>query len=99
MEEMADDPSEQYAEREEFEKQYYSLVAAARQLISNARKQASGNSIAEVQNANVNNLQRFRRIECLKQHFWSRFSHFVSPTTKQMAPIVRGTYRRNPCRH
>ncbi|XP_047019396.1 uncharacterized protein LOC124629845 isoform X6 [Helicoverpa zea] len=48
MEEMVDDPSEQYAEREEFEKQYYSLVAAARQLISNARKQASGNSIAEV---------------------------------------------------
>ncbi|XP_047019402.1 uncharacterized protein LOC124629845 isoform X11 [Helicoverpa zea] len=47
MEEMVDDPSEQYAEREEFEKQYYSLVAAARQLISNARKQASGNSIAE----------------------------------------------------
>nr|XP_049697616.1 uncharacterized protein LOC126054832 isoform X5 [Helicoverpa armigera] len=75
MEEIVDDPSEQYAEREEFEKQYYSLVAAARQLISNARKQASGNSIAEVQNANVNNLQRFRRIECLKQHFWSRFSH------------------------
>nr|XP_049693769.1 uncharacterized protein LOC126054057 isoform X4 [Helicoverpa armigera] len=29
----------------------------------------------KVQNANVNNLQRFRRIECLKQHFWSRFSH------------------------
>nr|XP_049699548.1 uncharacterized protein LOC126055245 isoform X2 [Helicoverpa armigera] len=29
----------------------------------------------QVQNANVNNLQRFRRIECLKQHFWSRFSH------------------------
>ncbi|XP_047019403.1 uncharacterized protein LOC124629845 isoform X12 [Helicoverpa zea] len=28
-----------------------------------------------VQNAHVNNLQRFRRIECLKQHFWSRFSH------------------------
>ncbi|XP_047027696.1 uncharacterized protein LOC124635786 isoform X1 [Helicoverpa zea] len=75
MEEMVDDLSEQYAEREEFEKQYYSLVAAARQLISNARKQASGNSIAEVQNDNVNNLQRFRRIECLKQHFWSRFSH------------------------
>nr|XP_049693532.1 uncharacterized protein LOC126054024 isoform X3 [Helicoverpa armigera] len=75
MEEMVDDPSEQYAEREEFEKQYYSLVAAARQLINNARKQASGNSIAEVQNANVNNLQRFRRIKCLKQHFWSRFSH------------------------
>ncbi|XP_047024460.1 uncharacterized protein LOC124633320 isoform X2 [Helicoverpa zea] len=47
MEEMVDDLSEQYAEREEFEKQYYSLVAAARQLISNARKQASGNSIAE----------------------------------------------------
>nr|XP_049693767.1 uncharacterized protein LOC126054057 isoform X2 [Helicoverpa armigera] len=30
---------------------------------------------SKVQNANVNNLQRFRRIECLKQHFWSRFSH------------------------
>ncbi|XP_047037078.1 uncharacterized protein LOC124642617 isoform X2 [Helicoverpa zea] len=28
----------------------------------------------KVQNDNVNNLQRFRRIECLKQHFWPRFS-------------------------
>nr|XP_049697614.1 uncharacterized protein LOC126054832 isoform X3 [Helicoverpa armigera] len=35
----------------------------------------SFNQIQMVQNANVNNLQRFRRIECLKQHFWSRFSH------------------------
>ncbi|KAF9808214.1 hypothetical protein SFRURICE_012073, partial [Spodoptera frugiperda] len=34
IEETVDDPSEQYAEREEFEKQYYTLVAAARQLIS-----------------------------------------------------------------
>ncbi|XP_035457156.2 uncharacterized protein LOC118280874 isoform X3 [Spodoptera frugiperda] len=75
IEETVDDPSEQYAEREEFEKQYYTLVAAARQLISSTRNQASGNSISEIQNANISDLQRFRRIECLKQHFWSRFSH------------------------
>ncbi|XP_026746171.1 uncharacterized protein LOC113507515 isoform X3 [Trichoplusia ni] len=41
LEEAVDDPSEQYTEREEFEKQYYSLVATARHLIGMARKHLS----------------------------------------------------------
>ncbi|XP_075990377.1 uncharacterized protein LOC142986031 [Anticarsia gemmatalis] len=65
LEEALDDPSEQFAEREAFEKQCYGLVASARQLISSARKHHLGDS----------DLQRFRRIEYLKQHFWVRFSH------------------------
>ncbi|XP_050556524.1 uncharacterized protein LOC126911755 isoform X1 [Spodoptera frugiperda] len=75
LETLADDPSEQYAEREEFEKQYYSLVATARQLISATRSKQAGDSSSEIQNENITNLQRFRRIEYLKQHFWHRFSH------------------------
>lgn len=47
LETLADDPSEQYAEREEFEKQYYSLVATARQLISATRSRQAGDSSSE----------------------------------------------------
>ncbi|XP_075990106.1 uncharacterized protein LOC142985743 [Anticarsia gemmatalis] len=63
LEELADEPSEQYAEREQFESQFANLVASARQLLHSTR------------NINVSSLQRFRRIEYLKQHFWVRFSH------------------------
>ncbi|XP_022827331.1 uncharacterized protein LOC111357037 isoform X2 [Spodoptera litura] len=48
LEALVEDPSEQYAEREEFEKLYYSLVASARQLISGARKLLEGDSANEV---------------------------------------------------
>ncbi|KAF9404597.1 hypothetical protein HW555_000356 [Spodoptera exigua] len=48
LEALVDDPSEQYAEREEFEKLYYGLVASARQLISGARKLLEGDSASEV---------------------------------------------------
>ncbi|XP_022827332.1 uncharacterized protein LOC111357037 isoform X3 [Spodoptera litura] len=75
LEALVEDPSEQYAEREEFEKLYYSLVASARQLISGARKLLEGDSANEVQNANINSLKRFHRIDVLKQHFWTRFAH------------------------
>ncbi|XP_026746172.1 uncharacterized protein LOC113507515 isoform X4 [Trichoplusia ni] len=74
LEEAVDDPSEQYTEREEFEKQYYSLVATARHLIGMARKHLSRDAAFGIERANVNHLQRFRRIEFLKQHFWARFS-------------------------
>ncbi|KAF9422856.1 hypothetical protein HW555_001640 [Spodoptera exigua] len=47
LEALVDDPSEQYAEREEFEKLYYGLVASARQLISGARKLLEGDSASE----------------------------------------------------
>lgn len=43
-----DDPNEQYAEREEFEKQYYGLVASSRQLISAARKLLQSEAVSEV---------------------------------------------------
>ncbi|KAJ8710050.1 hypothetical protein PYW07_009416 [Mythimna separata] len=29
----------------------------------------------QIQTANISNLQRFRRVEYLKQHFWTRFTH------------------------
>lgn len=48
LEEAADDPSEQYNEREDFEKQYYALLATARQLIADFRKPCSGDSDSEV---------------------------------------------------
>ncbi|XP_075990287.1 uncharacterized protein LOC142985931 [Anticarsia gemmatalis] len=62
LEELADEPSEQYAEREQFESQFANLVASARQLLNSTRNSCGF-------------LQRFRRIEFLKQHFWTRFSH------------------------
>ncbi|XP_022827330.1 uncharacterized protein LOC111357037 isoform X1 [Spodoptera litura] len=30
---------------------------------------------SQVQNANINSLKRFHRIDVLKQHFWTRFAH------------------------
>lgn len=48
LEALVDDPSEQYAEREEFEKLYYGLVASARQLISGSRKLLEGDFANEV---------------------------------------------------
>lgn len=48
LEALVDDPSEQYAEREEFENEYYSLLAIARLLINNARSQRLGESVSEV---------------------------------------------------
>lgn len=48
LEEAADDPSEQYTEREDFEKQYYALLAIARQLIADSRKPCAGDSDSEV---------------------------------------------------
>ncbi|XP_026742765.1 uncharacterized protein LOC113504589 isoform X2 [Trichoplusia ni] len=53
LEEAVDDPSEQYTEREEFEKQYYSLVATARHLIGMARKHLSRDAAFEVESALV----------------------------------------------
>ncbi|KAF9404674.1 hypothetical protein HW555_014223 [Spodoptera exigua] len=47
LEEAVDNPSEQYAEREEFEKLYYALVASSRQLISGARGHLVGDSASE----------------------------------------------------
>ncbi|XP_063897664.1 uncharacterized protein LOC135116578 isoform X2 [Helicoverpa armigera] len=74
LEEAVEEPSEQYAEREEFENLYYALLASARQLVGNARRELSADSASEIENTNISNLQRFRRVECLKQHFWNRFS-------------------------
>ncbi|XP_022824611.1 uncharacterized protein LOC111355114 [Spodoptera litura] len=48
LEEAVDNPSEQYAEREEFEKLYYTLVASSRQLIGSARGHLTGDSASEV---------------------------------------------------
>ncbi|KAJ8728595.1 hypothetical protein PYW07_006291 [Mythimna separata] len=47
LEALMDDPSEQYAEREDFERLYYSLVASARHLISDARKLQTGGHASE----------------------------------------------------
>ncbi|XP_075976888.1 uncharacterized protein LOC142977075 isoform X6 [Anticarsia gemmatalis] len=45
LEALVDDPSEQYAEREEFEKQYYGLVASARHLISSVRSRRTDSEV------------------------------------------------------
>ncbi|XP_063890748.1 uncharacterized protein LOC126055712 isoform X1 [Helicoverpa armigera] len=48
LEEAVEEPSEQYAEREEFENLYYALLASARQLVGNARRELSADSASEV---------------------------------------------------
>lgn len=48
LETVVENPDDQYAEREDFESQYYSLVASARLLISNARKLLSEDIKSEV---------------------------------------------------
>uniref|UniRef100_A0A2H1VU76 SFRICE_031218 n=1 Tax=Spodoptera frugiperda TaxID=7108 RepID=A0A2H1VU76_SPOFR len=48
MEEAVEEPSEQYAESEEFKNLYYALVASARQLVGSARKHLTGDSAFEV---------------------------------------------------
>ncbi|XP_047030784.1 uncharacterized protein LOC124638036 isoform X2 [Helicoverpa zea] len=47
LEEAVEEPSEQYAEREEFENLYYALLASARQLVGNARRELSADSASE----------------------------------------------------
>lgn len=87
LEEAVDDSSEQFAEREEFEKLYYVLVASARQLISSARKQLTGDSASEVVSGNShthkNSLVRLPKIDLPKfsgsYHDWLEFRDtFVS---------------------
>nr|XP_049705656.1 uncharacterized protein LOC126056493 [Helicoverpa armigera] len=48
LEEAVEEPSEQYAEREEFENLYFALLASARQLVGNARRELSADSASEV---------------------------------------------------
>ncbi|XP_050553293.1 uncharacterized protein LOC118262431 isoform X3 [Spodoptera frugiperda] len=81
LETLADDPSEQYAEREEFEKQYYSLVATARQLISATRSRQAGDSSSEVgscaSHTHTHNSIRLPKIDLPKfsgsYHDWLEF--------------------------
>ncbi|XP_050561698.1 uncharacterized protein LOC126910588 isoform X1 [Spodoptera frugiperda] len=81
LETLADDPSEQYAEREEFEKQYYSLVATARQLISATRSKQAGESSSEVgscaSHTHTHNSIRLPKIDLPKfsgsYHDWLEF--------------------------
>ncbi|XP_026328208.1 uncharacterized protein LOC113236389 [Hyposmocoma kahamanoa] len=84
IETLSDSADDQLAEREEFECHYHALVAAARSLLGaqpaqhRERLDGSVSSFEDAQpqvpDTNINRIERFRRIELLKQHFWKRFS-------------------------
>lgn len=56
----------------------------------------------QIQNANVTSLQRFRRVEYLKQHFWTRFSHEYVLWLQEKTKWRRSSgelKERDSCRH
>ncbi|XP_022833707.1 uncharacterized protein LOC111361543 isoform X3 [Spodoptera litura] len=69
-----EDSTEALSDREAFQNQYFSLVSSARE-VRRQHGERRASVLPQVHSVNITRLDRYKRIEHLRQHFWNRFSH------------------------